>query len=117
MMPKRISADIDIAILTDIGLGLPYKDIAVKHNVSASYVSKVANGKKVPDIHVPEPSKTLDDDIETFTDDIEAVSELLGRRKVVADKKSVEEYLKTQLYRTIVRAKIYVELLKKYKGD
>ena len=51
-MPKRISADIDMAILGAIGLGQRNKDIAEEYGVSASYVSKLKLGKKVPDIYL-----------------------------------------------------------------
>lgn len=52
-MPKRISAAVDMAILRDIGLGFKNNiEIAAEYGVSASYVSKLKTGKKVPDVYV-----------------------------------------------------------------
>ena len=52
-MARRISPEIDMAILADIGLGMLYKDAAEKHGVSASYVSKLASGKKEIQFYTP----------------------------------------------------------------
>ena len=52
-MARRISPEIDMAILAVIGLGMLYKDAAKKHGVSASYVSKLALGKKEIQFYTP----------------------------------------------------------------
>lgn len=54
-MPKKIDAMTDMDILRDIGLGMKNKDIAVTYGVSASYVSKLKQGKKVIEV----PMQTL----------------------------------------------------------
>jgi transcriptional regulator with XRE-family HTH domain len=50
-------------ILVDISLGMKQKEIAEKHGVSASYVSKVKRGKKIMDV----PIKPLESGIELDT--------------------------------------------------
>jgi len=90
-MPKRINADVDMSILRDIGMGMKSKDIAESYDVSASYVSKLKTGKKVPDVYIP----TRDDDILPG-----AVTFLKQRIK-----KCREDLL------------IYTEILNKYEGE
>jgi predicted transcriptional regulator len=116
-MPRRITADIDMQILTDVGMGLMYKDVAKKHGVSASYVSKLAGGKKVPDIHIPDLQKFLDEDFEAYTDDVEAVIALIDKRKIIVSNDDIVKYLKTQIQKSVVRIKMYRELIKNYEGD
>lgn len=116
-MPRRITADIDMQILTDVGMGLMYKDIAKKYNVSASYVSKLAGGKKTPDVYVPVLQKVVDEDFEAYEDDIEAVIALIDKRKVIVSDDDIVKFLKTQIQKSVVRIKMYLELIKKYKGD
>ena len=53
-MPKKIDAKTDFEILADLALKMSYKDIAKKHGVSLSYVSKVKTGKKKIDVYIPE---------------------------------------------------------------
>jgi hypothetical protein len=51
-MPKRIDPNIDVDILTDIGLGIPSHVLAKKYKVSPSYISKIKQGHKVPLVRV-----------------------------------------------------------------
>ena len=53
-MRQRISARVDYEILADISLGVPAKEIASKHDVSISYVSKIKTGRKKIDVYIPE---------------------------------------------------------------
>jgi transcriptional regulator with XRE-family HTH domain len=116
-MPKRITADVDMQILADVGLGVLYKDVAKKYKVSASYISKLATGKKVPDIHIPAPIKLLDEGVEAYESDIEAIVDLISKRQVFINNTDIEKYLKAQITRSAVRVKVYSQLLKKYKGE
>jgi hypothetical protein len=116
-MPRRIPAEIDMQILVEIGMGILYKDIAKKYSVSPSYVSKLAMGKKVPDIHIPEPHKVIHEDIEAYADDIDAVVALIDKRNIIISKEDIIRYLESQIHKSVVRIKMYRELIKKYKGE
>jgi predicted transcriptional regulator len=116
-MPRRITADIDMQILADVGMGVMYKEIASKYGVSPSYVSKLAGGKKVPDIHIPAPHKIMDEDFEAYEDDIDAVVALINKRTILVSKEDIIKYLKSQIQKSVVRIKMYTELIKKYEGD
>lgn len=116
-MPRRISADIDVQILTDIGMGVMNKDVALKYGVSASYVSKLSLGKKLPYINVPVANKARVDTIDVYENDITEIQELIKQRRILTSKDEVLNYLEEQAKKHIVRAKIYTDLIKKYKGE
>lgn len=114
-MPKRINAEIDMQILADIGLGMLYKNAAIKYNVSPSYISKLASGKKIPDIYVtPTPTpeiikSALSED--SIADVIKYIEE-----HIELDDKTVENYLKQQISNSTLRIKLFSTILNKYKG-
>ena len=116
-MPRRIGIEIDMKIMADCGMGLMNKDIAKRYGVSPSYVSKVCQGKKELDIFVAEPNKTISEDFTAYTDDVEAIKAMIETRHVLVSTEDILEYLESQLTKSIVRAKIYTELIKKYKGE
>lgn len=116
-MPRRIDAETDMQILADISLGMIYKDVAEKYNVSASYISKLTTGKKVPNIKVPIPAKILDEGFETYETDIDAIINYIDTKKVLVSNTDVVKFLQAQIHRSVVRIKIYAELIKKYKGE
>jgi transcriptional regulator with XRE-family HTH domain len=116
-MPRRISADIDMQILADVALGHRHKDIAVKYGVSPSYVSKVASGKKVPDVHIPDLQKILNENLEALDDDINAVTEFITRKKILANKEDIIKFLELQITKAILRAKVYSTLLEICKKE
>lgn len=115
-MPRKISADIDMQILTDISLGMIYRDIAKKYNVSPSYISKLSSGKKKPNIRIPEPSKILDEGFETFENDIDAIMDYITKKRVFVTDQDITKFLHSQVHKAIVRIKVYLELIKKYEG-
>lgn len=115
-MPRRIDAEIDMKILADVGLGMLYKDVAAKYNVSPSYITKLTSGKKALNIRVPEPAKVLTDDIEAYEDDIDAIVEFIEQRKVLVTNDAIVKYLNAQITRAAIRIKIYTKLLNKYKN-
>jgi hypothetical protein len=72
-MRQRISGQVDYNILADIALGVPAKEIAEKHSVSVSYVSKVKTGRKKVDVYIPE-SINVANKIMFYESDIERLS-------------------------------------------
>lgn len=116
-MPRKISANVDMQILADIGLGMMNKDIAVRHGVSASYVSKLRVGKKKVDIYIPEQPKTVADTVAVSDSEVDAVIELIeGQTNLMSHAETVA-YLEDQARKSVVRAKMYLNILKKYKGE
>jgi predicted transcriptional regulator len=115
-MPKRISAEIDMQILADVGLGMLNKDVAVKYGVSASYISKVSLGKKVPDIHISKPTTMVDQSIDVNHATIQDIETIIRDNPVLASKEEVEKFLKNKIEKSIVHAKLYIDLLKMFKG-
>ena len=116
-MPRRISAEIDMQILADLGVGMLHRVIAEKYQVSPSYVSKLARGKKVPDIHVTPPPKMPSADIEVYDDDIEKIFRTVNNSRVFVSQDESIKYLRRQVQLAAVRLKVYTELLNKYQGD
>ena len=116
-MPRRISAEIDMQILADLGLGLLHREIAVKYGVSPSYVSKLSLGKKVPDIHITAPPKRSFTAIELNEDDLVEINDIIQSAEVFVSPDQAKEYLNQQIRLTIIRLKVYTELLNKYQGD
>jgi len=92
-MPKRITAEIDMNILRDVGLGLRNIDIAKEYDVSPSYVSKVKRGKKIPDMYV------------------------LSATTTVYPNDDVVEWLEIKLENSKKDLHIYTQLLNKIKGE
>jgi hypothetical protein len=115
-MPKRISAEIDMQILADVGLGMLNKDVAVKYRVSPSYVSKLSLGKKVPDIHISKPTTMVDQSIDVNAATIQDIETIISDNPVLASKEEVEKFLKNKIEKSIVHAKLYIDLLKMFKG-
>lgn len=117
-MPKRVSTDVDMNILADAAmLKLSNVELAKKYGLSPSYISKLRTGKKPLDMHIPVLIKSEDEGIETFDADIEAITEHMEGRKVITDPTAIETYLKKEITKAVATAKIYMELLKKYKGE
>jgi hypothetical protein len=115
-MPKRISAEIDMQILADVALGMLNKDVAVKYGVSASYVSKVSLGKKVPDIHIPKATTIVDQSIDVNLATIRDIEQIIKENQVLASNNEVEKFMRDKIDKSIIEAKIYIELFKILKG-
>lgn len=111
-MPRRISAEIDLQILADLGVGQLHKDIATKYGVSPSYVSKLALGKKVPDIHIIKSDMT-----EKFKWPVEQVIQFVDSLEMFATEQESMDYLEKQIQLTVLRLKLYVDMLNKLKED
>ena len=115
-MPRRISAEKDMQILADVGLGMLNKDVAVKYNVSPSYVSKLSLGKKVPDIHIPRPTTVVDQSIDVNLATIRDIEQIIKDNQILASVNEVEKFMREKIDKSIIEAKIYIELFKILKG-
>lgn len=116
-MGRKINAKTDRDILVDIGLGIRYKDIAAKHGVSPSYVSKLSTGKKKPALDIPIPQTFQEDDILAYIDDVDAVVKLIDKRPVMVNKRDIVSFLEGQIQKSVIRIKLYNELLKIIKEN
>jgi hypothetical protein len=116
-MPKRISAEKDMQILADVGLGLLNKDVALKYKVSPSYVSKLSLGKKVPDIHIPKPITFSARDVDVHQATLDEMIRIIEENQVLASNNEYIKLLKDKIKTAIIEAKLYIEVLKKLKGD
>jgi predicted transcriptional regulator len=93
-MPRRITAEIDMSILRDIGMGIPNKEVARNYGVSASYVSKLKTGKKVPDMYIVGNAVTT----------VYPVSDIV-------------QWLEIKIKNLDKERNIYTQILSKYKGE
>lgn len=112
-MPRRISPDIDMQILEEAGRGVLYKDIAVKYNVSPSYVSKLCTGKKRPEIYI---TKT-DTPEHVFNDTIEEIANVIGTRDVFKTREAAIMFIKNQLAGILKLAKVYISMIKELEKE
>ena len=113
-MPRRISADVDMQILADLGVGLLHREIAEKYGVSASYVSKLSLGKKTPDVYVARGTTVVS---EPDGVDLDALLADIDKYTVFPGEDATEKYIKSQIRTMAMRIKMLSELLKKYKGE
>lgn len=113
---KRISPQIDMAILEGIASGYSAKELAKMYDVSESYISKVKTGKKVPNIFIKEPTLIKDEFFEVYNTELNEIINTLSDKNIIVDKKEIIEYLEVQVRKSIIRAKMFQELLNKYKG-
>jgi hypothetical protein len=116
-MPRRISAEKDMQILADVGLGMLNKDVAAKYNVSPSYVSKLSLGKKVPDIHIPKPMQFSVQDINVHKATLDELQKIIEDNQVLASEDEYIKILKDRIKNALIDAKLYIEVLKKFKGE
>lgn len=116
-MPRRISAEIDMQILAEIGNNVSHKEIAAKYGVSPSYVSKLSLGKKVPDIHVTPPPKVFVKDFEAYEGDIDDAVKMIDKLRIVVDDESILGFLDVEINRLIIRTKMFITLKNIYKGE
>lgn len=112
---RKISPEIDLKIIEGLAAGYSNKELAVMYGVSNSYVSKIKLGKKAPYIHPASPTKIKDEFFEAHNDDITEVLAYMECKPVIVDKTDIIEYLETQMRKCIIQAKVYQEILNKYK--
>ena len=112
---SRITPEIDVAILMELSNGTPNKTIAERFGVSPSYVSKLRTGKKLPYVHIA--SLGAMQNVLANKTDIEATLAFLMERDLLVTREQIISFLEDKIRVSIVQAKIYQELLNKYKGE
>ena len=112
---KKISPQIDLEILEGLAAGISNKELAKMYDVSPSYISKVKNGKKVPYIHITNPTMIKDEFFEVYNTDMTEILSYLDSKDVIVNKKDIIEYLEVQMKKSIVRAKMFQDILRRLK--
>lgn len=113
---KKISPEIDLQILEGLAAGYNNKQLAELYKVSPSYVSKLKNGKKVPYIHVTNPTMIKDEYFEVYNTDLTDILTYISCKDLIVDKKEIIEYITIQMQKSIIRAKMYQEILRRIKN-
>lgn len=114
---KKVSPEIDLAILEGLAAGYTNKQLAEIHKVSPSYISKLKNGKKIPYIHVSNPTLIKDEFFEVYNTNLTEVLAYLECKDIIVNKKDIVEYLDVQLKKLIIKAKMYQEILRRFKNE
>jgi len=114
-MRQRISAHVDYNILADIALGLPAKDIATKHKVSVSYVSKIKTGRKKIDVYIPEQVQ-MANKLSYYVSDIENLEKYFETHPQSLEKQS-KESLDDLIIQKLSELKILLATRSLFKGD
>lgn len=114
---SRILPEIDVAILMELSSGTPNKTIAEKYGVSPSYVSKLRTGKKIPYVHVTDIGIMQNAKVAANKTELEAILAFIMERDLLVTREQIVSFLEEKLYMAIIQAKIYQDLLNKYKGE
>lgn len=113
---KKISPEIDLQILEGLAAGYNNKQLAELYKVSPSYVSKLKTGKKVPYIHVSNPTIIKDEFFEAYNTNLTEVLAYLECKDIIVNKSDIVEYLEVQMKKHIIKAKMYQEILRRYRN-
>lgn len=116
-MRKKVTPNIDMQIIAALSSGITNKEIAKMYGVSPSYVSKLKTGKKVPYIHVVEPSLIKDEFFEIYNADMVDILMFLESKELFVSKQELIEYLTVQMKKSIVQAKVYQNILRRIKNE
>lgn len=116
-MKKKITPDIDMQIIAALSTSLTNKEIALMYGVSPSYVSKLKTGKKVPYIHIAEPSLIKDEFFEIYNADMVDILMYLEGKELFVSKQELIEYLTVQMKKSIIQAKMYQNILRRIKNE
>ena len=87
------------------------------YNVSPSYISKVKNGKKVPYIHISNPTMIKDEYFEVYNTDMTDVLNYLYSKDLIVNKKEIIEYLEVQMKKCIIKAKMFQEIIRRISNE
>jgi len=98
-------------------MGRKNKDIATSYGVSPSYVSKLRRGKKQVDMDVKAPTIIQTVDYDAYESPVKAAEDFLANSNIIVNKDDIEKYLTNKIKSLITRTKLYIEILKIYKGD
>lgn len=112
---RKVSPQIDLAILEGLAAGCSNKELAKTHGVSASYVSKLKNGKKVPYIHVTNPTLIKDEYFEVYNTNLTEIVAFIDSKDLIVNKTEIVEFLEIQMQKCIIKAKMYQDILRRYK--
>jgi transcriptional regulator with XRE-family HTH domain len=93
---------VDLKILTLLAEGFTNRHIASVLNVSASYVSKVKNGKKASYIPTVSPTLNKNDLIDTYTN--------------LSDDELIE-YLETQIEHAMIQIQVNKLIIRRIKNN
>lgn len=113
---KKISPKTDLEILEGLAAGYTNKQLAELHKVSPSYISKLKNGKKIPYIHITNPTLIKDEYFEVYNTNLTEVIAFLDCKDLIVNKKDIVEYLEIQMQKHIIKAKMYQEILRRFKN-
>lgn len=116
-MRKKVTPNIDMQIIAALSSGMTNKEIAKMYGVSPSYVSKLKTGKKIPYIHVVEPSLIKDEFFEIYNSDMVDILMFLESKELLVSKQELIEYLTVQMKKSIVQAKVYQNILRRIKNE
>lgn len=114
---RRIPAQTDLQILEGLAAGYNNNQLAKMYNVSPSYISKVKNGKKVPYIHISNPTMIKDEYFEVYNTDMTDVLNYLYSKDLIVNKKEIIEYLEVQMKKCIIKAKMFQEIIRRVSND
>ena len=115
-MRKPISPEIDLKILEGLAAGYTNKQLSTMYDVSPSYVSKLKTGKKVPYIHIANPSLIKDEFFEVYNTNLAEIVTYINNKDLIVNKKDIVEYLEVQMQKHIIKAKMYQEILRRFKN-
>ena len=114
---KKITPQTDLEILQGLAAGYSNKELSVMYKVSPSYISKLKNGKKIPYIHVTNPTLIKDEFFEVYNTDLIEVIAYLDSKDLIVNKKDIIEYLEVQMQKNVISAKMFQEILRRMKND
>lgn len=114
-MRRPISPEIDLKIVEGLAAGLSNKELASMYNVSTSYISKVKTGKKIPNIHILNPTLLKDENFEVYGTELTELIAYMDSKAVFVDKTEIIHYLESKMNKHLIRAKMYQEILRRYK--
>ena len=114
---RRIPAQTDLQILEGLAAGYNNNQLAKMYNVSPSYISKVKNGKKVPYIHISNPTMIKDEYFEVYNTDMTDVLNYLYSKDLIVNKKEIIEYLEVQMKKCIIKAKMFQEIIRRMNNE
>lgn len=115
-MATRVSADVDMMILTDLSNGIANKTIAKKYGVSTSYVSKLKTGRKTPYIYIDRPAIIKEEMCDIVNGDLTEIIAFINSKELFVDSSAIISYIESQMRKAVIQAKMYQEILRRLKN-
>ena len=117
-MKKRINSSIDLQILADLGMHTrTHKEIAAQYNVSPSYVSKLATGKKELDISFPLPAKLIQTSVNVNEASVKNIVEAVLSQRAFASDAELIAHLEHEITLNALRISVCAQMIKNIKGE